>query len=261
MYLAISELMGAQHAARWGNIRFYYNPIAARLEPIGYDGYAGIPLYDLWATLPNAEKGAPHDQLQVRFLDDPIFFEAYLRALYFVTQPTFLPSLLEETKTAFTKQQTILHREFPKYQFSPEILYQNRQFIRYLLYPTEGLRAHLFAQRNDTLLLEVGSTQVLPVEVHAVSWGDSLRFPLKKASLVLGKRETQGIQFTQLAFPVPRRLILNDSTIQHLRVEYAMHGSDSIRSVSVFPHPHSVNEYVAGDLTRNPQPTIVFRFW
>lgn len=38
-YMAVSSVWGAWHPMRWRNIRFYYNPITARLEPIGYDAH------------------------------------------------------------------------------------------------------------------------------------------------------------------------------------------------------------------------------
>jgi hypothetical protein len=36
-YIAISDLWGDNHGLIWHNLRFYYNPITARLEPIAYD--------------------------------------------------------------------------------------------------------------------------------------------------------------------------------------------------------------------------------
>lgn len=36
-FMAVAQVWGAWHAASWRNIRFYYNPITALLEPIAYD--------------------------------------------------------------------------------------------------------------------------------------------------------------------------------------------------------------------------------
>jgi len=36
-FLAATELWGSWHSLSWRNMRFYYNPISARLEPIGFD--------------------------------------------------------------------------------------------------------------------------------------------------------------------------------------------------------------------------------
>ena len=34
-YFALLDLLGAEHGGVWHNIRFYYDPIASRLEPVG----------------------------------------------------------------------------------------------------------------------------------------------------------------------------------------------------------------------------------
>lgn len=36
-FIAVSDVMGAWHATRWANLRFYLNPISLRLEPIPFD--------------------------------------------------------------------------------------------------------------------------------------------------------------------------------------------------------------------------------
>lgn len=38
-FLAIVELCGAYHNLTWHNLRWYYNPLSDRLEPIGFDGF------------------------------------------------------------------------------------------------------------------------------------------------------------------------------------------------------------------------------
>jgi hypothetical protein len=38
-FLAIAELWGTDHALAWNNMRFCFNPITAKLEPIGFDSF------------------------------------------------------------------------------------------------------------------------------------------------------------------------------------------------------------------------------
>ena len=40
-FVALIDLAGAGHALKWHNLRFYYNPIIAKLIPIGFDANAG----------------------------------------------------------------------------------------------------------------------------------------------------------------------------------------------------------------------------
>ena len=36
---ALSDLLGSWHAMHWGNIKFYFDPISLKLEPIIDDNY------------------------------------------------------------------------------------------------------------------------------------------------------------------------------------------------------------------------------
>jgi len=38
-FMAVVEVWNAHHALGWHNLRFYYNPLIARLEPVGFDGH------------------------------------------------------------------------------------------------------------------------------------------------------------------------------------------------------------------------------
>ena len=42
-YFAIVDLMQAHHSTAWHNMRFYFNPVLNKLEPVGFDGF---PTYD-----------------------------------------------------------------------------------------------------------------------------------------------------------------------------------------------------------------------
>ncbi|MFN2110880.1 MAG: CotH kinase family protein, partial [Anaerolineae bacterium] len=74
-FLALSDVWGAQHALIWHNLRFYYNPVTARLEPIGFDAQ------------PLAETGAIDVKLlrglrKVVAYDDVALQQAYARYLW-----------------------------------------------------------------------------------------------------------------------------------------------------------------------------------
>ncbi len=46
-YWALVDLWDARHAVYWNNLRYYYNPVTAKLEPIGFDAqplFEGTPL-------------------------------------------------------------------------------------------------------------------------------------------------------------------------------------------------------------------------
>lgn len=101
-YLAISDLLSAEHGTRWPNVRFYYNPITALLEPIGFDGMPGTLLLETFAsrygpylgakTQPRSRIHYDNDSYFISLLSDERMFEGYLSSLKKVaTRPTFRP--------------------------------------------------------------------------------------------------------------------------------------------------------------------------
>ncbi len=73
-FLAVSDAMGAWHAVRWMNMRFYYNPITARLEPIAYDATLPKRFSDDSSILNN-------EPIVSQMLSDPAVWGAYIEGL------------------------------------------------------------------------------------------------------------------------------------------------------------------------------------
>lgn len=73
-YMAAAEVFGAHHCLRWHNLRFYFDPVHARLGPIGFD--ANLHERQLPTT------SVTHDEPIVRqMLTDPLLHSAFERAV------------------------------------------------------------------------------------------------------------------------------------------------------------------------------------
>ncbi|BBM87039.1 right-handed parallel beta-helix repeat-containing protein [Candidatus Uabimicrobium amorphum] len=80
-FFAISEIWNTLHGLRWNNMRFYYNPITAKMEPVSFDVNANyvednslLVLQHRFATLPR------------HMMQSPKMKEAYVRNLHKVIQ-------------------------------------------------------------------------------------------------------------------------------------------------------------------------------
>lgn len=259
-YMAVSELVGAQHGARWGNIRFYYNPITNRLEPIGYDGFAGEPVVDPWVTLPAKQSVYSYDQLQVHLLEDPAFFAMYIQALERVSSDDYLDQLLTDVEEALGKHLKILYREYPEYALDLDVLQRNQDLMKYVLYPAEGLRAHALHWNADSLLIELGATQALPLVMEGIIWNDSTRTSLADQPFISGKKEAQAMVFEAVDVVVPAGVSLTDSTLTQVEIAYRVSGSDSLRTTSLVPYQGSGGVAVQHDLVRRPANLEAFSF-
>ncbi len=99
-YLALIDLFGAEHAARFGNVPFYRDPVTGRFEPIAYDAFGGDlswhhnPLFTRYPfpTTP-AQKNEPG--LFVSMFADRAFVRAYVAAATRVSRPSYVTALTD----------------------------------------------------------------------------------------------------------------------------------------------------------------------
>jgi len=130
---AIGDLTGSYHGLRWHNQRFYYNPIINRLELIGFDSGAGVPIsatyYDLWKDGQITEQQGLFYWKNI-FFQNPIFVEAYFSALKRISSIAYLDAFERKVKWALEEQLTYLYSENASYQFLPETFRKNAEVIR-----------------------------------------------------------------------------------------------------------------------------------
>ena len=99
-WLALSDLWCAQHGVIWNNVRFYFNGVTGRFEPIGWDGNAGEGRQTSIAWM--AHDGGPWHFGQIDandmifdMLRDPVFSRAYAKALYKFSQRDYLLPMIK----------------------------------------------------------------------------------------------------------------------------------------------------------------------
>lgn len=118
MYTALLNLCGAKHGWSIINLRFYYNPITSRLEPIAFDGDAG------WKS---------NRFIHFRFTDqkrDTVYMKELLHALREVSKPAYLEKLIKQHETEIHDFTKVLKEEFNEQVFHHENLKHNQKILR-----------------------------------------------------------------------------------------------------------------------------------
>jgi len=197
-YLALCEVWGLDHAVRWHNIRFYYNPITARLEPIGFDAYR--PQFEIKWTF--------HEEpLMQRVLSDPEMLVAFRSELTGLAQEVVSGDLLAFQDGIKDHLISILHRDAPLLLFTPfpALEAKARHLLRTSSIPlhgrqqrqvaTELLKPESYPQLVHAYLardaagpyLEIRNLVPNLVEITAINWRGSIqtRPPTFKASVAL----------------------------------------------------------------------------
>jgi len=264
-YFALSELMGGLHGAGgWINLRFYYNPITSLLEPIGFDANAGTTLAQQWysfrvAVIKN-DPPVPLYAIQAKIFSDTIFFEEYINALRRVAEEDYLKKLFKDTERSLEENLNIIYRGFPYYCFSKDIFYRNQKIIQVYLNPAEGLHAYFYSARETCLELELGNIQLLPIEVIAVTYGDTRLFPVRERTILSPKIPSKAVSYQKVSFSFPSNFIWSDMMAENLKVEYKILGMSQVRCRAVFPYANISDNFIQSDFMRQPANVGDFEF-
>ena len=146
-WFALSDLLGAERGMRWQTLRFYWNPMTARLEPIGAAGKCS-PTVAL-SSMRRGERDARGRPLREarpfheRVFADPAFHALYLAELERVSAPAYVDALLAELGPELRRTTAILDRELPQLAPPEVLLRRNQAYLRTVLEPADALRASL----------------------------------------------------------------------------------------------------------------------
>jgi len=254
---ALSDLMGAEHAVVWHNLRFYCNPIASKLEPIGFDANAGHAIAHVVGSN-RALYQPPHKFKDLAF-SDPLFYEAYITELQRMSAPSYLDSLFSDLDGELEKKLNILYSEFPQFYFTKSIFYDNQQAMRNVLQPAQGLHAYFHRAADDRLTLELGNIQAMPLEVMGVSFKESQTFsPLERIVLQPMIPNTP-VDYRRFDFALPSGFVWADTMAAHLKLCFKVLGTTALRHEAVFSWPHDFGNF-ANDLFRHDPNLEQFAF-
>ncbi len=161
-YLALTDLWEARHALIWNNMNFYYNPVSARLEPIGFDGDA-----QKYIDVTNQSLLRP---LTAQALEDPEVARHYARELERVSRPEYIQKIEARLNPEYEALRRALWSEFPavREQHIWDALRQKQQLVRRLFEPSRMVLAMVVDSAQtpgDSVNIEVRNILALPVEV------------------------------------------------------------------------------------------------
>ncbi len=233
-FFALTDLTQAYHALRWHNLRFYYNPLTARLEPVAFDGFGEEPMPwpDPFIGFRQGNERLFREQgealLTGQFFRDTAFYRMYIKTLYRYTSPRWLDSVLAALAPALRGYEKILRSEYPDYHFSVQELIHRAEDLRHRLLPGKNtaLQAFRIASRGPQQTLVLKNIHALPLEVFAIGLeADEPGQYIRRAYLAPSARPEEGAWDT-LRF-----------TGEGDYLFYRVPGIDSVFSVPVTDYP------------------------
>jgi len=255
-FLAVSDLFGAQHANRWHNKRFYYNPVIDKLEPIGFDADAGMSISSLIIN----NNDYLNQQHQSIIFKDRLLLKLYIQELERISRPEYLNNLLDDLNQDLDENLRILESEIPYAYFDRNLLSDNRNFIRAMLNPERALHAYYIKKTGSEIELSFGNIQSLPVEVLSISLSDSITIPSDEEIFLPAKNPEEPVDYQSFAFTIPENMKWSEKTIQNLRVVHRVFGTSNLRFHRVFPWNVLDRSLIVDDLVRQPANIHDFGF-
>jgi len=180
VFFAIVDLTQAYHSLRWHNLRFYYNPITARLEPIGYDGFGEEimpwtdPFIGYRQTKYRLSNAHGEDLLTTSFFKDTVFYRMYIQDLYRFTNPIWLDAALSKLTPEIHYYGQIIQSEYPDYKSNLTALFKRAAALRKILLPlkTATVTAYRISKHANQQQLIIKNFHSVPVNIMAIGLSD-----------------------------------------------------------------------------------------
>jgi len=234
-YYALSDLFGAYHMAFFHNLRFYFNPVSLKLEPVAFDADAGNFIHEVLASN-RFPKNAYRDLDRLLFEDDA-FMGQYLRELNRVSRPQYLAHLRSRLANETKQNLNLIYKDYPSFHMIKENLIYNQQFILHALKPIKGLHAYVQGVGGKDVTLRMGTVQTLPLTVEGIAWKGKIVYRPAEEFVLPGKDPRRPVEYTDVAFRSVVPLTLNAQQWKKAKVVYRVMATDYKNESAVFPWP------------------------
>lgn len=245
---AIIDLVGGLHSIDWSDIKYYYNPITSKLEPVAYESFTNLTSRDISGQYKFNDLDSSSNYLDWHSMifSDKLFFAAYVKELQRLSSPKYLDEFFNDSNAELQKNLAIIYKEFPYKKFDKNEYYKRQQSIVKILSPPKAVHAYLKSVENNVVTLQVASIDALPVQINAVLVS-SFRSVIKSVVLP-AKQAREYANYFDFNFIMPDNFKWNDKLIDSVMIEYSILGSSEKKEAKVFPFPHTDNEFISGKL-------------
>jgi hypothetical protein len=247
---AIIDLVGGQHSIDWSDIKYYYNPVTARLEPVAYESFTVFPFESIAGNYRYVDMDSSQNyiDLHTALFSNPVFFKNYIKELERISDPAYLDTFFSETDTTLKKNLAILYKEFPYKKFDPQNYYRNQLMIKKIVDAPKMFHAYFYKIAGKDICLQIGEVESLPVEITSVQIGKNTLQPSSGPIILPSKQPNQYIRYKNYYFSLPAHLKWNDSLVAAMKINYKLLGATTLKQEKVFSFPHTDQGFIVTDL-------------
>ncbi|MDF1699297.1 MAG: hypothetical protein P1U56_25805 [Saprospiraceae bacterium] len=172
-YYSITDIFNANHSAIWHNLRFYYNPITRKLEPIGFDGYTEDGHYRMYVKLffgefMSSEYEDEWSAFYKYIFRDEEFIRYYVPMMVEYSSDAFINGLLDKYDSDLFNLETLIRRSTKAdYEFDSNQLLKRAKLIHKNIMPFSENSLKVFREKDTNGVEKTFVTNYhnLPLEV------------------------------------------------------------------------------------------------
>ncbi|MEZ4756836.1 MAG: CotH kinase family protein [Flavobacteriales bacterium] len=200
---AMLDLIGGHHSMDWSDVKFYYDPVLQRVEPVSYESFSGLPLQRLAGSGRWIGARRSSQDLHDAYFNDEALFRAYVHHLERYADKRFLDSVFTALAPALDSASATLYREFPYKELDRGLYYRNQQVIHRLLDVPKPFHAFHEGEQDGQLRITVLPIEHLPMEVHGLVLDDGTLLPPDSLRIIPIRRSGQVGAPCELRFTAP----------------------------------------------------------
>jgi len=229
-FYAITDICGAFHGLTWHNQRFYYNPVSAKLEPVGFDGFAEdfiphAPGEGYFIAEGVYNRGFEGVEMYKQLFYDPLFVSKYHHYLAQFSSPDYINNLFLALEPGLTEREQFLQSEFPDYKFDRKHLINRSKQLQSLVYPynATGIKAWTQERNATTKTLELANFHFTALEVlGSGTITGKINNEFEQPTIVFPINKNKPIEYTQITVPAAAKYLM-----------YGVPGIDSMFSTPI----------------------------
>jgi hypothetical protein len=227
-FCVITDLSRAYHGLIWHNLRFYFNPVTTRLEPIGFDGFTERGAFEwldrpfLGARVDQALSGPLAEQQFKQLFLDPAFLTEYYAYLDSFSHPDYQTALKLDLQPDLRWREQLFQEEFSEYKFEYHAIPNRAHQLRKLIFSDTGYPLHVYqrGREGDSLLLGAFNRNLTALQILLGS--DQVPGPIVYPA---GQQAAREMNFK---FPVGTQ-----------RIRYQIPGVPQVFETSILPYAPS----------------------
>ena len=233
-------------------MRFYFNPIIARLIPYGYD--ANPPIRTLNRSL-------SLDINTLNIFDDKEIIYEYVKSLEEISSSAFLSKFLKYSSKEVSDQISIINKSYPHVKFLKEEIYKNQKYIKARLNPDNPIGARIIGKfiGQKELSIEFYNKIQIPIEIKSIEISGN-KYLLDESSnlnaFLPGNNRFQ--RFSKKVFNFKKVNSKNTDQLEfdkEIKIQYKLYGSRNNNKVTVNAIPW-IESLKASDLIVKKESNI-----